>query len=103
MSPGRRQGAVWHRGDHAGVGSEGPSPPRGWQEAPTGTSSATLGRNGERKGAVGMFVQVDGHVLLTQVGTRLAAGAVGKHTCLGRESCRAAALVSPAACADRAG
>lgn len=48
-------------------------------------------------------MQVDSHVLLTQVGTRLAAGAVGKHTCLGLESCRAAALVSPAACADCAG
>lgn len=50
-----------------------------------------------------MQVAGGGHVLLTQVGTRLAAGAVGKHTCLGRESCRVAALASPAARADRAG
>lgn len=55
VSLGRRQGAVWHRRDCAGVGSEGLSPPRGWQEAPAGTSSATLGRDGERKGAVGVL------------------------------------------------
>lgn len=88
------------------MGSEGPSPPWGWREAPTSTGSATLGGgNGDRRGAVGGVVQVagDGHVLLTQVGTRLAAGAAGKHTCLGRESRRASALASPATRAGRAG
>lgn len=50
-----------------------------------------------------MQVAGDGHVLLTQVGTRLAAGAAGKHTCLGRESRRASALASPATRAGRAG
>lgn len=49
-----------------------------------------------------MQVAGDGHVLLTQVGTRLAAGAAGKHTCLGRESRRVAALASLAAHAGHA-
>lgn len=49
-----------------------------------------------------MQVARDGHVLLTQVGTQLAASAMGKHTCLGRESHRAAALASLAARAGHA-
>lgn len=48
------------------------------------------------------IVQVsrDSHVLLTQVGMQLAAGTMGKHTCLGWECCGAAA---PASAATRAG
>lgn len=38
----------------------------------------------EQRGVRGIVqVAKDSHVLLTQVGTRLGAGAMGKHTCLG--------------------
>lgn len=68
-----------------GWGSGAPSPPRGWQVALTGTVSAPLGRTQGAERSSGGIVQVarDSHVLLTQVGTQLGAGATSKHTCLG--------------------
>lgn len=42
-----------------------------------------------------MQVARESHVLLTQVGTQLAGGTTGKHTCLGRVRCQA--LTSPSA------
>lgn len=78
-SSGLARGTHWHRLSHLG---------QGW------------GVERSRGGVV--QVARDGHVLLTQVGTQLAASAMGKHTCLGRESHRAAALASLAARAGHA-
>lgn len=77
-------------------------PLRGAGERHSPAPPSTLGGGQGAERSRGGVVQVagDGHVLLTQVGTQLAAGAMGKHTCLGRTSRRANALASPATCAS---